>query len=265
MTDRIERPTATRMWALEGPTITMPAGSLVLGETGMVTIPVPVFLIEHPRGRVLFDTGIAVEAVEDQLAVFSEEDLAGATVVYEDRHRPDRQLRAIGVEPADVTHVVMSHLHHDHSGGMVHFPGAQFFVGRDELPHAYWPDPAQLALFRRADKDPVRDFSWNELPGDFDLFGDGSVVILSLPGHTPGSLGLAVRLPSRTFILTGDAVHLRVGLAKLRPMGSDWNTHAAVESIRRLRRLTVALDAELWINHDMEDWQQFTAEGSELW
>lgn len=264
MSEKTEHATATRMWALEGPTITMPAGSLVLGESGIVTIPVPVFLIEHPRGIVLFDTGIAVEAVEDQLAVFTEEDLSGATVGYVEHQRPDHQIRAVGFELSDVTHVVLSHLHHDHSGGMVHFPGAEFFVGIGELPHSYWPDPAQRALFRRADIDPVRDFSWNEIPGDFDLFGDGSVVILALPGHTPGSVGLQVRLPSRTFILTGDAVHLRVALEKVRPMGSDWNTHASVESVHRLRRLAAAVDGEIWINHDPEDWEKFTADGNEL-
>ncbi|MGD9606571.1 MAG: N-acyl homoserine lactonase family protein [Leucobacter sp.] len=249
--------TATRMWGLEGPTFTLPTGFLVLREEGEVTIPVPCYLIEHPRGLVLFDTGIAVEAADDPLTVFSEDELAFNHLVYETGHRPDRQIESLGFSADRVTHVVMSHVHHDHSGGMRLFPGAQFYCGVDEMPHAYWPVSTQRGLFRRQDIDAVRDFSWNEIAADFDLFGDGSVTILTLPGHTPGSVGMMVRLPTRTVLLTGDAVHLHSAVDNLMPMPSDWSAVHAVQSIRKLDLLRRTHEADLWIQHDPQDWERY--------
>lgn len=256
--------TATRMWALEGPTFTLPASFLVLHEEGEVTIPVPCFLIEHPRGLILFDTGISSEAVDDPLAVFSADELAFNHLVYEADHRPETQITKLGFGLADVTHVVISHLHHDHSGGLKLFPHAQIFSGLGEMPHAYWPFPAQRGQFRRKDFDPARDFTWNEVAADYDLFGDGSITVLTLPGHTPGSVGLLVKLPTRTVLLTGDAVHLRSALDKVVPMGGDWSTHQSVLSIQKMLRLRRTFDADIWIGHDPQDWDAFTAGGAEL-
>lgn len=91
------------------------------------------------------------------------------------------------------------------------------------------------------------------------MFGDGSVVILRTPGHTPGHSSLLVRLPERNFILTGDAVHLRTALEADLPMPSDANTRESVASIRLLRRLRDSLDATMWISHDPEDWGRVQA------
>lgn len=255
---------ATRLWALQGPTFTLPADFLVLHEEGEVTIPVPCFLIEHPRGLVLFDTGIIPEASEDPLSVYSAETLAFNHLDYAPHQRVDRQIEALGFSLADVEHVVVSHLHDDHTGGMRFFAHADMYVGEGELPHAYWPHPPQRNLFRYRDIDPTREFRWHELPTDHDIFGDGSVVVLRLPGHTPGSSGLLVRLPTRTLILTGDAVHLRAAIRKTMPMGGDWNTAESVRSIQRMLRLSRSLSADIWIGHDPQDWDHYTRTGREL-
>jgi N-acyl homoserine lactone hydrolase len=92
---------------------------------------------------------------------------------------------------------------------------------------------------------------------DHDLFGDGSVVVLHTPGHTPGELSLLVRLKSRNFILTGDTVHLRQALEDEIPMPYDSNTELAIRSIRRLKLLRESADATVWITHDPEDWAEF--------
>jgi N-acyl homoserine lactone hydrolase len=256
--------TASRLWALEGPTFTLGADFLVLHEKGDVTIPVPCFLIEHPRGLVLFDTGIIPEASEDPLSVYSAETLEFNHLRYAPHQRVDRQIESLGFEVTDVGHVVVSHLHDDHTGGLRFFPHAQLYVGEGELPHAYWPHPPQRNLFRYRDIDPTRGFNWHELPGDHDVFGDGSVVVLRFPGHTPGSSGLLVRLPNRNLILTGDAVHLRAAIDKTMPMGGDWTTMESVRSIRRMVRLARALPADIWICHDPQDWEHYTSGGREL-
>lgn len=269
MTDALTRTTATtatatRLWALEGPTFTLGADFLVLHEPGVVTIPVPCFLIEHPRGLVLFDTGIIMEASEDPLSVYSPQTLAFNNLAYSPEQRVDRQIEALGFSVTDVTHVVVSHLHDDHTGGLKLFPHADIYIGAGELPHAYWPHPPQRNLFRYRDIDPTRGFNWHELADDHDLFGDGSIVVLRLPGHTPGSSGLLVRLPSRNLILTGDAVHLRAAIEKTMPMGGDWNTSESVRSIRRMVQLSKSIPAEIWIGHDPQDWAHYTRDGREL-
>lgn len=84
--------------------------------------------------------------------------------------------------------------------------------------------PAASVSFRTADVEATRGFAWNEVNGDLDLFGDGSMIFLSMPGHTPGNRSVQVRLPNRTVLLTGDTVHLRSAMEGDLPMASDYST-----------------------------------------
>jgi len=249
--------TAKRLWALDSPTFTVEAHTLMYGLTGMLTIPMPAYLIEHPRGLVLFDTGLVPAAIDDPQAVYG--DLADLTNISAQPHqRLDRQIAALGYKVSDVTHVIASHAHFDHSGGLYLFPQAKFYAGRGEMQFAYWPAQIGAGFFRLADLDATRGFNWHEIPGlDVDLFGDGSLVILFTPGHTPGELSLLVRLASRSFILTGDTVHLRAALENEIHFPVDADTAAAVQSLRRLKLLRDSADATVWITHDPEDWAEF--------
>jgi N-acyl homoserine lactone hydrolase len=252
---------ARRMWALDCPSVPLPGHSLMYGLDGVVTIPLPAFLIEHPRGLVLFDTGIAPEAIDDPIRAYGPvlgQTLADAGVGSNPELRIDRQLDALGFRTSDVTHVVSSHLHLDHCGGHHLFSDAAFYVGEGELAFARRPDPISAFSYIPAQLDRMGGFDWREIPGvDVDLFGDGSIVILFLPGHTPGELGLKVRLPSRTFLLTGDVVHLRAALEREYPFPIDTDTKSALRSIRRLKLLRDAEQASVWIAHDPEDWAEF--------
>lgn len=146
--------------------------------------------------------------------------------------------------------------HFDHTGGLPLFGHAQLYVGVGDLPYAYWPNPAAAPFFHTVDLDATRDFSWNFLTDDHDLFGDGSIQILQMPGHTPANASILVRLQNHTFLLTADTVHLRSALNSDLPMPSDFNTEKSVQSIRRLRQIAMAHDAEVWIAHDPQDWAE---------
>ena len=248
--------TAKRLWALDSPTFTIDAGTLMYGLTGDLTIPMPAYLIEHPKGLVLFDTGLVPAAMDDPRAVYG--DLADLTNIRAAPDlRLDRQIEALGYKTSDVTHVIASHAHFDHSGGLYLFPEAKFYCGQGEMQFAYWPAKIGAGYFRYADLDATRNFNWYEIPGiDVDLFGDGSMVILFTPGHTPGELSLLVRLPSRNFILTGDTVHLRAALENEIHFPVDADTKAAVQSLQRLKLLRDTADATVWITHDPEDWAE---------
>lgn len=249
--------TAKRLWALDAPTLTVDKSLLMVGGSGQCTVPLPAFLIEHPKGLVLFDTGLAPQAATDPESVYGE--LAHHfDMSFSVDLTLDAQLKQLGYKMSDIKYVVASHTHFDHTGGLYLFPEAQFFVGEGDIQYCFWPDPAGAGFFRPADIEPTRGYNWREIPKcDHDIFGDGSLVILWTPGHTPGELSLLVRLPGRNFILTGDTVHLREQLENAHPMGTDYNTYEAVRSIRRLQMLRDSADATIWISHDPDDWAEF--------
>jgi len=245
--------TAKRLLALDGATITLDSGFLVMGGRDQITAPCPVFLIEHSRGLVLFDTGIAPEAWDDPRAVYG--DLMDVLQLgLPADNRLDRQLANHGFTPDDVTHVVVSHGHFDHTGGLSLFPHAEIYMSIEDIRYAFWPDPPYTQFFGRVDLDRARSFRWNPLSWDLDLFGDGSVQILRTPGHTDGELSMLVQLPTQNFLVTADAVHVRDQLQQVVPCPVDMNASASMQSIRRINQLASAHEAEIWVMHDPDDW-----------
>ncbi len=207
--------TARRLWALPGALLTLRQPQFVDGVVAVVDssppvqAPCPSFLIEHDRGLVLFDTGVSPKGLKDPERYFP--DLARRLkLTISPELGVDAQLLGLGYNPSKVNYVIPSHLHFDHAGGLYLFPDATFLIGAGEMAFAYWPPPSARPYFLLDDLIPTRTFNWIELAADHDLFGDGSVVILRTPGHTPGEVSLLVRLPNRTLILTGDTCHYRV-------------------------------------------------------
>jgi N-acyl homoserine lactone hydrolase len=249
---------ANKLIALPGATLTMDESHLMEGGCAGVEIkmPCPTYLIEHPKGLVLFDTGchpqVAVDPrsywgrIADYLKVSFSPDL---TV--------DSQIKKLGYKIEDVKYVVASHLHLDHAGGLHLFPHAEFFIMEGELPYAYWPRRDARAAFILNDLLPTRRFNWRELAGDTDLFGDGSLVMLKTPGHTPGECSLMVNLPQRAIVLTGDTIHIRRQLETCAPMPTDWDRPMSSAAIRRLKGMQESGEARLLISHDPEDWAEF--------
>lgn len=195
---------------------------------GIGTHPLSCALIEHPQhGPILFDTGLGSEAASlfrSPLPAFPiVQWLARALLSL--HFNPDSDsllttLRALGVDPQSIKHVIMSHLHVDHTGGMRDLPGALFYVSRAEwrrrplrdsvgtLLKGWHPADYQGAAVHLVDYDqPLSGYA----PFDvgYDMFGDGSCILLSTPGHTPGHQSLLLKLASgREVLLLGDAVYM---------------------------------------------------------
>jgi N-acyl homoserine lactone hydrolase len=192
-----------------------------------ITVPLLAFLIDHPQGLVLFDTGVDVDTEEDPYLDTTPD------------RRVDRQLERLGYRPADVRYVVMSHLHLDHVGGMPLFPQATFIVRRQELRAAWWPD----AYERGYDFDlllKTRGLKYLQLADGevFDIFGDSALVCIDTKGHTEGHQSLVVDLPeSGKVVLVGDAAQVHENLHDSVPPGMSWNNQWSVDSIRKLRHL----------------------------
>jgi N-acyl homoserine lactone hydrolase len=245
---------AQRLRALDAPTLVVRRSTLVVGsaDVGEVRIPAPAFLIQHRDGLVLFDAGLAPEAVADPGGTYGER-AERLQLHFTADQRVDRQVLAAGFRLTDVTHVVLSHLHFDHAGCAHTFPSAQVVLGGGELAHAR---SGADRYSRPVDVSRVVAGTVVELVEDGDLFGDGSVVTLRTPGHTPGHVSLLVRLPDRAYVLTGDALHARDALLSETPFPGDHDPAEAIRSIRRIKAVADECRADIWINHDPTDWDR---------
>ncbi|MDT5369080.1 MAG: N-acyl homoserine lactone hydrolase [Mycobacterium sp.] len=248
--------TRVKLFALDAPTFTIPRSYIQTGAAGMVEVPSPAFLVEHPKGLLLFDTSLDPRAYdEDPVSVYGAALADRVKMRALPGQRPDRQITGLGYRVEDVGRIVVSHMHFDHLGGLPLFPDARVFVGRGEFEAGYAPAPIQAGVYRRTDLDYTMGANLRYIPGcDVDVFDDGSVVILWTPGHTTGELSLLVRLPERNVLLTGDTVHCREHLARRVPYYNDVDAETAVRSLDRILLMQDTLDATVWISHDPDDW-----------
>jgi glyoxylase-like metal-dependent hydrolase (beta-lactamase superfamily II) len=225
-----------------------------------VTIPINMWVIDHAKGLVIFDTGNNV-AVSDG-ACKSHWAAGNCDFLKPSQKREDvidAQLRKLGFRPEQVKAVVTSHAHLDHIGNIKLFPNAIHVIQKKELYQAWWPEKFQRAgdVFVMKDFDgPARDFNYLELEGDYDLFGDGTVVVLSTPGHTLGHQSLKVRLASgKTLLMAQDAIWFKENLEGY-PAGLNYSVKDYNHSIQRLKMIRDLENAELFFGHDADQFQQ---------
>jgi N-acyl homoserine lactone hydrolase len=215
-------------------------------------IPFQYFLIEHPGGRMMFDTG-PNPAHLDRPADYPPARQFGSVVTSADL-APNR-LAEVGLRPEQIDLVSNSHLHYDHAGGNCYFGHASFLVQFDELQGAWWPEVYARDNYCREDFDLPLDY--DELDSDRDVFGDASVFLIQTPGHTRGSQSLVVRLPETgTLILAQDAVYLRENLDDLVLAPTCWDQRAMLRSFRRLRDLRRIESATVIPGHDWDAWSE---------
>ena len=196
------------------------------------------YLIRHAKGFLLWDTGVpdAVAAMPDGMVV------AGGAITYRRAKTLAAQLAELGVKPAEVTYVAVSHTHGDHVGNLGLFPTATILIQGAEYEWAMGlPTKPGFVATQTIDK----------LAGDRDVFGDGSVTILSTPGHTPGHQSLLVVLPKTgALVLSGDAVHFRDNWEQRRVPSMNVNREQTLASLDRIAGVLAERKATLWINHD---------------
>jgi N-acyl homoserine lactone hydrolase len=196
------------------------------------------YLIRHAKGLLLWDTGVpdAVTAMPDGMVV------GGGALTYRRAKTLAAQLAELGVKPAEVSYVAVSHTHGDHIGNLGLFPSSTILIQGAEYDWAMGL-PTKPAF--------VATQTIQKLAGDRDVFGDGSVTILSTPGHTPGHQSLLVVLPKTgALVLSGDAVHFRDNWEQRRVPSMNVNRDQTLASLDRLASVLAERKATLWINHD---------------
>lgn len=228
------------------------------GEDGDVTYPVPTYVIEHRAGLVVVDTGLHPE-----LAVTTER-LRKLVKLFQVHLPADGSgtvgpvLTAAGFDPVEVRHVVLTHLHFDHGGGLLQLPNARVIVQTREWAELNDERLVDIGAYNPDDVDLGHDRL--EVDGDHDLFGDGSVTCLLTDGHTAGHQSVRVRTESGTFVICGDCCYMRRSLTDehLPPVAKDRDRQLA--SIRRLAGEQRA-GATMLFGHDPDQWAVLQREG----
>lgn len=240
---------ALSLWRLDCGTFVIKDYNSFFSDTsaykpGPKTITDSCYLIRHGDRYMLWDTGLPRDTKMGPDAPMSVVSLG---------RKLAEQLAEIGVKPEQIEMVGISHFHSDHIGQAADFPNATLVMGAGDL-------AALRAVPTDPRLEPARLKPWLqdggkvvEAEGDLDIFKDGSVVMLNMPGHTPGHHSLLVRLASGPVLLTGDLYHFteQVAIHGVPPFNTDRADTLA--SMDRFEKLAKNLGAKVIIQHEAGD------------
>lgn len=213
---------------------------------GRVLMPVSCYLIQHGRDLVLFDAGLDADLLGKTLRK------NGQTVSLDTLL--SRQLSDIGIDPSKIGMLVISHYHGDHHGQADLISNARLLMGVGDIE----------ALRAEGEAGALKQWIFGNRPvdaiaADRDLFGDGTVRILSTPGHTPGHLSMMVTLKSGSYVLSGDLVHDHDQLAMLEPSANHVDKERGRVEIARVVKMAADAGATIIVGHDRDDLDKLPA------
>lgn len=213
-------------------------------EIGTHLMSVPAFLIVHPKGTLIWDTG----AIPD--GDFKPNGLP-ATLNYATSLKPlAAQLAEIGYRPSDITYLALSHFHWDHVGNANEFAGATWLVrpGERDIMFAQPPSPRTIPAHYSALKNSKTVLIKTD---EYDVFGDGTVILKSAPGHSPDHQVLLVKLAhTGPVLLSGDLWHYPEERKLHRLPTMEYNREQTATSRERIEAYLKKTGAQLWIQHD---------------
>jgi glyoxylase-like metal-dependent hydrolase (beta-lactamase superfamily II) len=154
------------------------------------TVPVSSYLVVHPQGRLLFDTGVHCQSITDPIGRMGEERARRIRIRSQGGDDVVSQLARAGLHPDDITYIVNSHLHFDHCGGNEFFPHATFLVQKPEMEAAR--RPGGVVSYSPSAIDFDHPLNYQLVDGEHDVFGDGKVMLIPTYGHMPGHQSLLV-------------------------------------------------------------------------
>ncbi|MBI3563540.1 MAG: N-acyl homoserine lactonase family protein [Gammaproteobacteria bacterium] len=205
------------------------------------------YLIVHPKGSLMWDTGIS-----DELAKLPEGKTMYEVFTFRMTQPLAVQFQEIGVSPASVQFLGISHLHSDHVGNANLFPQAQLLIQKEEYAAGFGPEPAKFG-FDPSSYPTLKNNPVKQLEGDYDVFGDGKVVIKRMLGHTPGHQALFVKLAkSGNILLSGDMVHFTDNWVHKYVPGFNFDKQQSLKTMQAAEKFLTDNNARLWIQHDLE-------------
>ncbi|MES2797744.1 MAG: N-acyl homoserine lactonase family protein [Bacteroidota bacterium] len=204
----------------------------------------PVFIIEHNKGRLIWDVGLA-----DSLADRNPE----KTDINEEfyvREKLINQIKAMNLTPDSIDYLAVSHTHLDHIGNANYFKNSTWVVDERELESAM-RDGASTSNY-----DSLRTSKKITFKGSYDIFGDQSVIIHSMPGHTPGHMGLQIELKNETVFLSGDLYHFNEQRQFKRVPKFNTDVQMTLKSMEKFEKLVKQKKAKVIIQHEHTQYAQ---------
>ncbi|HWV61405.1 MAG TPA: N-acyl homoserine lactonase family protein [Sphingopyxis sp.] len=252
---------SVRLYGMTCGWLTMPFGFFLPGAEGWLAIPVPAYLIVHPKGTAIFDTGLetALQSKDPGEVDATLGAAAGyALPTFEAGEDVGGRLRDFGVDPERIDYVINSHLHLDHCGGNAMIPNARLVIQKREWEASRTPELIVQNHYTPRHYDLGHDRL--EIDGEHDLFGDGSVVLLPTFGHTPGHQSVRVKLADGEVVLAADACYLRETLEKmlLPDPGVVSNADAMRENYAFLRQIEKQ-GGLIVFGHDPDQWRHLNS------
>lgn len=209
------------------------------------------YLIRHPDGDLMWDAGIPDELAEKLDGMTSGEYHVTVPVTLKS------QLAEIGVDPAKVKYFAMSHSHFDHTGNANYFAGAPTWLVEKREYDWMFGDGPKLGLTQLPSYEELKANPRKELDGDYDVFGDGSVQIISTPGHTPGHIALLVKLTHMgNVMLTGDLYHMKASRTHRRVPVFNTSKEETLQSMDKFEALAKKYNALVVIQHNEMDFKR---------
>jgi N-acyl homoserine lactone hydrolase len=224
---------------------------VTMQEVGEIRMPVPCFLVAHPRGTLMWDVGVIPDSVVEAQRNNAKADV-NPTVSAVVTRTLRSQLAEIGYRPADITYVAISHAHIDHTANLNAFAAST------------WLTPAAERDFMWTENNPrVNPSFYTALKNgklamiskdEHDVFGDGSAIIKAAPGHTPAHQVLVLKLArTGSVMLSGDLYHYpEERTFKRRPPDNEFNVGQSEASRRVIEEYLAKTKMPLWIQHDYD-------------
>lgn len=204
------------------------------------------YLIDHPKGKMLWDTGLYDQLPEGGIEVWDGAFHLSVKTTLQS------QLDTIGIKPADIDYLGISHFHGDHTGNANLFADARLIIQQEEFDAAFGPTPDKFG-FQPDSYQQLKPENAVKLTGDHDVFGDGRVVVKRAIGHTPGHQVLFVDLPDTgPLVLSGDLYHFTKNREFKRVPAFNFSQPQTLAAMDEIETFIKEQKATLWIQHDKE-------------
>jgi N-acyl homoserine lactone hydrolase len=221
------------------------AKSFGFDKVAELRMSVPCFLIAHPKGTMMWDVGVVPDSD-------FKGDGSSVTQGFIEVAKPLKpQLAAIGYQPADIKYIAFSHYHIDHTANANMFAGSTWLVAQAERDIMFSDKPAPVRTTKNYSE--LKDSKTIILPAtsDYDVFGDGTVIIKPTPGHTPGHQVLFLKLPKAgPVLIAGDLYHYNEERNTDHVPSFEYNKEQSLASRAAIEDFLKKSGAQLWIEHD---------------
>lgn len=211
-------------------------------DTREIALANPIFLIQHPRGWVMWDSGLPDDLVNHKEGV-------DAWIFHLSMKKTVMaQFEEIGIHPRDVDYFAFSHIHNDHTGNANYFKTAKLIMQEKEYYHAFH---SENKPFNYHDYQALENSEVIKLNGDYDLFGDGKIQFIATPGHTVGHQSLLLKLEKTgPIIISGDIAYYQENYQQRGIPTFNSDKEESLASLEKIKKLEASEGAQLWIQHD---------------